>query len=317
MRLDLDDLRLFVEIAEARSLTQGARRAFLSAPAASARIRAIEAQLPQPLLVRGNRGVALTETGETLLRHARLVLRQMDVLRDDLSGRGEETGTLRVLANTTAVTEFMPEVLAGFLSTRPRVSVDLQERLTDDILRGVRDGAADLGVVSGDLDWTGLDRAVFSTDRLVLATPLGHPLARFPGRPGPVAFADTLAFAHVGLHEGSTLLAFLRGLMERHGYDRALRVKVRSFEAMCRMVEGGVGIGVVPESAARRHAQTMRIAMVPLAEPWATRDRCVVHRAGSPLTRSARALVAELMAMRAGGTAAPPGPRTIDPLADK
>lgn len=297
MHVDLDDLRLFVQVAEAGNLTAGARRAFLSPPAASARIRAIEAGLPQPLLVRGNRGVTLTDAGETLLRHARLILAQVAAMRDELTGEGEESGQLRVLANTTAVTEFMPEALSLFLATRPRVTVDLQERLTDDILRGVRDGAADLGVVSGELDWTGLDRAVFSTDRLVLATPVGHPLS---GR-GTVAFAETLGFAHIGLHEGSTLLAFLRGLMDRHGYDRALRVKVRSFEAMCRMVEGGVGIGVVPESAARRHAQTMRIALVALAEDWAIRDRCVVHRKGAALTRPARALIDQLMAMRAGG----------------
>lgn len=300
MRVDLDDLRLFVAVAEAGNLTRGAHAAFLSAPAASARIRAMEAALPQPLLIRGNRGVTLTDAGETVLRHARIVLRQIEIMRDDLTGAGEETGQLRVLANTTAVTEFMPEVLAVFLADRPRVSVDLQERLTDDILRGVREGAADLGIVSGDLDWAGLDRAVFSTDRLVLATPLGHALA---GR-GAVGFAETLAFHHIGLHEGSTLLAFLRGLMQRHGYDRALRVKVRSFEAMCRMAEAGVGIGIVPESAARRHAQTMRIALVALAEDWAVRDRCVVHRAGQPLPRSARALVAQLMAMGAGGVPA-------------
>ena len=298
MRVDLDDLRLFVAVAEAGNLTQGARAAFLSPPAASARIRALEAGLPQPLLVRGNRGVTLTEAGTVMLRHARIVLRQVEAMRDELAGEGAaEAGHLRVLANTTAVTEFMPEVLARFLVTRPRVTVDLQERLTNDILGGVRDGAADLGIVSGDLDWSGLERAVFSTDRLVLAAPLGHPLAAG----GPIGFAETLGFAHIGLHEGSTLLAFLRGLMARHGYDRALRVKVRSFEAMCRMVEGGVGIGVVPESAGRRHAQTMRIALVGLTEDWALRDRCVVWRAGSPLPRPARALVEALMAMRAGG----------------
>lgn len=297
MHIDLDDLRLFEQVAEAGNLTLGARRAFLSAPAASARIKAMESALPQPLLVRGNRGVTLTETGEKMLRHARIILSQVEAMRDELTGDGEESGRLRVLANTTAVTEFMPEVLALFLVNRPRVTVDLQERLTEDILRGVREGAADLGIVSGELDWTGLDRAIFSTDRLMLATPIGHPLAGH----GPVAFAETLEYAHIGLHEGSTLLTFLRGLMERHGYDRALRVNVRSFEAMCRMVEGGVGIGVVPESAARRHAQTMQIALVALTEDWAIRDRCVVHRKGAALTRPARALIGQLMAMKAGG----------------
>lgn len=297
MHLDLADLRLFAAVADAGNLTAGARRAFLSPPAASARIKAMEATLGAPLLYRGNRGVSLTETGQTLLHHARLILRQMDYLRDDLSG--QDRGHLRLYANTTAVTEFMPELLARFLADRPGVTVDLQERLTQDILRGVRDGAADLGIVSGPIEGAGLQAVRFSTDHLLLATPRAHPLA---GR-AAVSFADTLHHDHIGLHDGSSLLAFLRGLMERTGYDRALRVQVRSFEAMCRMCEAGVGIGVVPESAARRHARTMDIALIPIADPWAIRDRSVVMRDRAALTRVAQALVDDLVRAGAGGRA--------------
>ncbi|MFP4273743.1 MAG: LysR family transcriptional regulator [Paracoccaceae bacterium] len=298
MDIDITDLRLFVEIAEAGNLTRGARRAYLTPPAASARIKALEARLGAALLYRGNRGVSLTTAGARFLHHARLILRQLDYLRDEFAAGGAAGGHLRVYANTTAVTEFLPELLASFLADRPDASVDVQERLTRDIFRGVRDGSADMGIVSGEVPGEGIEAIPFSTDRLVLAVPEGHPLTKC----ARVSFAETLAHRHVGLHEGSTLLAFLQGLMDKSGYDRALRTQVRSFEAMCRMVETGVGIGVVPESAAMRHACTMRLRFIEIAEPWALRTRSVVVRDRAALPRLARALIDELVRTGAGGS---------------
>lgn len=299
MYIELADLKLFAEIAEAGNLTKGARRAFLSAPAASARLKALEKQLGAHVFYREARGVSLTRAGETLLRHAHLILRQVEHLKSEFSSFGADaTGHIRIYANTTAVTAFMPEILAGFLASRPGVTVDLQERLTQDIIRAIVDGSADIGIVSGPIDAQGLQALHFSTDRLVLATPVGHPLSNRTR----LKFAESLRFEHIGLHEGSTLLAFLRGLMEKNGYDRALRIQVRSFEAMCRMVEAGVGVCVVPESAALRHAQTMQIVIVAIEDDWAVRKRSVLTRDLEALPGCARALVAELMAQASGGS---------------
>ena len=298
MHIDLKDLKLFIAIAEAGNLTRGAKRAYITAPAASARIKALEETLSVQLLYRGNKGVSLTLAGERFLHHARLIQRQLDYLREDFSDDGAIGGHVRIYANTTAVTEFLPEILASFLADRPGVSIDLHERLTKDIVRGIQDGSADLGIVSGDITSNGLDVIPFSTDRLVLATAKTHPLARRR----EVRFAATLKHEHIGLHEGSTLLAFLQSLMEKNGYDQALRIQVRSFEAMCRLIEAGVGIGVVPESAARRHAKTMQIKLVTLSDPWAIRTRSVLVRSREALPRSALALVEELVRTGAGGT---------------
>ena len=288
MHFDLADLRLFVHIAEAPSLTQGARRAHLSAAAASARIKALEGQLDCRLLYRDNRGVELTPAGQRLLQHARLILRQVEHLKDDFSEQGgDQVGHIRIFANTTAVTEFLPELLAGFLAVRPGVSVDLQERLNRDIVRAILDGSADLGIVAGPVRAEGLQVVHFSTDRLVLAVPPGHPL----GRLRRLTLADTLDFAHIGLHEGSTLQSFLREQVERVGGSLNLRIQVASFEAICRMVEAGVGIGVIPETAARRHSRTMNLQILALDEPWVVRERSVLVRDREALPGCARALV--------------------------
>ncbi|PAU52899.1 LysR family transcriptional regulator [Pseudomonas sp. PIC25] len=291
MHFDLADLRLFIHIAEAPSLTQGARRAFLSPAAASARIKALEGQLGSRLLYRDNRGVELTPAGQRLLQHARLIMRQVDYLKSEFTEYGAEAaGHIRIFANTTAVTEFLPEVLAGFLADRPGVTVDLQERLSRDIVRGVLDGSTDLGIIAGPVQAPGLQVLHFSTDRLVLAVPVDHELATRE----QVKLHDTLAFQHIGLHEGSTLLSFLRERVEHLGEQLSLRIQVSSFEAVCRMIEAGVGIGIIPESAARRHSRTMRLAVVKLDELWAVRERSILVRELEALPGSIRALIATL-----------------------
>ncbi len=292
MHFDLADLRLFIHIAESPSLTQGARRAHLSPAAASARIKALESQLDSRLLYRDSRGVELTPAGNKLLQHARLIMRQVDYLKSEFTEYGTDSaGHIRIFANTTAVTEFLPEVLAGFLAERPGVSVDLQERLSRDIVRGVLDGSTDMGIIAGPVRAEGLQVLHFSTDRLLLAVPIGHPLAG----ERQVTLRQTLAYQHIGLHEGSTLLTFLRDQVEKLGGQLSLRIQVSSFEAVCRMIEAGVGIGIIPESAARRHSRTMQLALVALDEPWAVRERSILVRELDALPGSVRALIATLV----------------------
>lgn len=292
MHFDLADLRLFIHIGESPSLTQGARRAHLSPAAASARIKALEAQLDTRLLYRDSRGVELTPAGHTLLTHARLVMRQVDYLKAEFTQfGGDSAGHIRIFANTTAVTEFLPEVLAGFLAQRPGVTVDLQERLSRDIVRGVLDGSTDMGIIAGPVEASGLQVMHFSTDRLVLIVPAGHELASRR----QVTLKQTMAYQHIGLHDGSTLLTFLRDQVERMGETLALRIQLSGFEAICRMVEAGVGIGIIPESSASRHSHTMNLVTIALDEPWAERERSILVRELEALPGTVRALIKTLM----------------------
>jgi DNA-binding transcriptional LysR family regulator len=295
MNIELVDLRLFVNIAECGNLTHGAEKAFLSPPAASARIKSLEHEAGRQLFIRSNKGVALTDAGEVFLRQARLVLRQVDFLHAEMIN--PDSGHIRISANTTALTEFLPEILAQFLTDWPGVTVDLQERLTRDIIRSVSDGTSDLGIISGDPKTDNLQVIPFSTDKLVLATAANHPLSNSKD----LMLADTLAFEHISLHDGSTLLDFLRQQFRRSGYDKHLRLQVRSFEAMCRLIEAGVGIGVVPESAANRHKATMDISLLNLCDSWAIRTRSVLVRDRETLPRTVDTLIDMLVASSAGG----------------
>lgn len=293
MHFDLSDIRLFIHVAASPSLTQGARRAGLSTAATSARIKALENQLGSKLLYRDSRGVTLTPAGEKLLRHARVIMRQVDYVKSEFAEYGSGLfGHIRIFANTTAVTEFLPEILAEFLARHHAVTVDLQERLSRDIVRGVLDGSADLGLIAGPVEAQGLEVMRYSTDRLLLALPEGHALTKRSS----VTLAETLDYAHISYREGSTLFDLVTSQVKRLGRTLPMRIQLASYEAICRMVESGVGVGIIPESAAERHRRTMRIITVPLDEPWALRERSLLVRDLEAMPGCVRDLIETLMA---------------------
>jgi len=317
MHFELSDLRIFVAVAQSPSLTQGAKRAHLSVAATSARIKSLEGQLNARLLYRDSRGVTLTPAGETLLKHARLILRQVDYAKHEFAQQASGmVGHIRIFSNTTAITEFMPEVLARFLSDHPAVTVDLQERLSRDIVRGVLEGSADLGLIAGPVGAQEIDVIHYSTDRLLLAVPKGHPLASATDaqrstpastdatsddepkvrNPHGVSFTKTLNYPHIGLREGSTLYDLVTRQVSRLGKALPLRVQASSYEGICRMIEAGVGIGIIPESAAVRHQATMQFETVPLKDAWAIRERSILVRELDAVPECVRALVTAISA---------------------
>src|SRR5581483_10533534 len=293
MRFDLTDLSLFRHVAEAGSITHGAERAHLALAAASTRIRNMEDALGVALFTRGRQGVAPTQAGRTLLQHARTILRQAERLHEDLGAySGGLAGQIRVLSNTNALTEFLPEALSSFLATHPTVSVDLEERLSDEIVGLIAEGVADLGVVAGTVDAGALETYPFRRDRFVLVVAADHPLAKR----SKIAFEEVLEHDFVGLDRSSAIQRFLATKAVRIGRPLRLRVQLRSFDAVCRLVECKVGIGIVPETTARRAARTMAIAIVPLADAWAVRDLTICVRDVNELPLYARQLVEHLRA---------------------
>jgi DNA-binding transcriptional LysR family regulator len=291
MRFDLTDLRLFCDVVDAGSITAGAEKSALALAAASTRIRGMEETLGAPLLIRSRQGVTPTEAGRTLLKHARALLAQSARLREDLSAyAGGLSGEVRLLANTNALTEFLPEALSAFLADHPHISVDLEEKLSDEIVGLVAEGAADVGIVAGTVDVGALTPYPFRSDRFVVVTAPGHPLAQRAS----ASFAEVLDYDFVGLDRASSLQRFLSGKAAREGRPLRLRVQLRSFDAVCRLVECGVGVGVVPRTTAARAAKTMALAVIDLADDWALRELTIVVRAAGELRPYARALVESL-----------------------
>jgi DNA-binding transcriptional LysR family regulator len=293
LHFDLVDLRLFVNIAETNSLTRGAERSHMSLPSASTRIKNFEDSLGAKLLYRTSQGVTLTPPGQAFLHHARLVLQQLEQLRGDLQQYVHGVkGHVRIFANTTAITEFLPAILPTFLASHPDVSVDLRERLSPDIVRAVSEGTTDIGIVAGHARTEGLEVLPYRKDRLVLATAFAHPLAKLD----EVSFGETLEYDYVGLHEASAIHAFLAQAASSHYKSIKTRIQVGNFEAVCRMIEANAGIGILPESAARRYEKTMSIRIIQLSDEWALRELCICVRSLQLLPVFARELVELLIA---------------------
>ena len=291
VRFDLTDLRLFLHTAEAGSITAGAERAHLTLASASARIRGMEDTLGVPLLTRNRRGVETTAAGRTLVHHARVVLQQMDRMRGELGeyARGLK-GYVRLLSNTAAMTEFLPETLSAFLAAHPEVDIDLEELVSHEIVEAIAQGRADIGIVNDAVDLSGLETFPFRHDRLVLVTARDHPLAERR----ELAFVETLQEDFVGLTGDNALQAYLAGHAARAGHRLKYRVRLRSFDAVCRMVERNVGVGVIPEHAAIRLQRSMGIRRVRLTDAWATRLLRICVRHFDDLPVFARQLIEHL-----------------------
>lgn len=293
MRFDLTDLRLFLHIVEAGSITHGAARAHLALPSASARLRGMEEIVGLPLLERRRRGITPTPAGDALAHHARLVLRQIEQMQGELGeyARGLK-GRIRLLANTAAMTEFLPEALAPYLAIHPNVDVELRERLSTEIVKAVSGGLAELGIIADAVDHGALQTRPFAIDRLVLVVARGNPLAQRRD----IAFGELAGHDFVGLSAGSPLQDYLDEHAMRAGRPLSFRIRMRTFDGVCRMVEHRVGLGIVPATAARKCVSAMAIHTVRLTDPWATRRLLLCYRALDELPPLARELAIHLSA---------------------
>ncbi|MDZ4333330.1 MAG: LysR substrate-binding domain-containing protein [Pseudomonas sp.] len=285
MHYDLIDLRLFVAIAEAKNLTRGAERVHLAASSASHRMRLLEASIGTPLLLREPRGVSLTRAGEALLRHARQVFAQLEQMHADLTPYAKGVrGHVSLWANTHATHTFLPDSLSSFLQRHPQVSISLEEHTSPQVLMAVARGEVEVGVVAGTIEGAEVELIPYRADRLVLIAPADHPLAASASS----LFAQVLDYPFVMLHSGSAIHTFTMNAAAALGRHLEVRIQVRSFEAVCRMVSAGVGIGLVPRSAVTAGAQ---LAVIELEEPWAQRDLKVCVRKRELLSGFAAELV--------------------------
>ncbi|AVS77282.1 LysR family transcriptional regulator [Paracidovorax avenae] len=292
-RIDLTSLQLFVAVCELGSIGRAAEREFIAASAVSKRLSDLEAAVGSALLYRHSRGVTLTPAGESLLHHARTVLFGLERMQGELSEYADGVrGHVRMHANISAIVQFLPEDLGVFAREHAQVKIDLQEHLSPDVLHAVREGAADMGLChTGDgAEPQELQSRPYRSDRLVLVVPEGHPLA---GRPA-ARFEDVLDWDIVGLQANSSISLAMRRGAARAGRPLRQRIQVTGLDAMCRMIDNGLGIGLLPDRAFALMRGVGRLQPVALDEPWAERSLRLVARDFGSLPVTARLLADHL-----------------------
>lgn len=291
-RIDSYSVRLFVSAARAGSIVRAAELENIAPSALSRRLADLEHAFDTPLLVRSPRGITLTDAGRMVLARGERIDEELQaLLREVQIEGGEVRGTVRLYANMSSVIGFLPERLQRFMAAHPAVTVSLHEEDTRDVIRACLDDRADVGVGVGTAVDTslppGLDAWHFSTDPLHVVLPVGHALARRKR----ISFDLALAHPLVGVHAGGALD---RSLVERAAALQmtfAPTVSVSSFDAVCRMVEAGLGIAIIPQSAAAAYAGSKRFVRRPLDEPWAERVLKVYALRKTPQPRAVTALI--------------------------
>ena len=292
---DIDSLALFVRAAELGNLTRASEASCITVPAASRRLSLLEHQFKVRLFERHSRGLELTPAGERLLQLAREVVAGVHHMRAEMGNyaRGPQS-VLRVQGNTSAMTQFLPGDIAAFQSAQADVRVVIEEGWSEDAARRVRNGEVDLGVIVEGVDVSGLVCRPYRRDHLAAVLRADDPLDG-----DEIAFEDLLERDLVGLEGGSTLTRLLTARAAHLQRPIALRVQVRSFEAVCRAVEARLGIGVLPLAAARSFAPSMPLRVLPLSDAWASRAMLLCIRSQPAPQSPLGALVAHLEACAA------------------
>lgn len=294
---DIDSLALFVRAAELRSLTKAALASHIGLAAASRRMALLEHRFKTTLLERSPKGVGLTAAGSALLPHAKAMLLQMNQMQAEMGDHAAgRKGSLRLLANTSAMTETLPGDLADFAAANPEVRLKVEERWSEEIVRTLLAGEADIGIILEGLPTTGLETYPYRNDRLAIVTTPAHPLCELAA----LRFENVLDYDLVALEGGSSMMRLLAEQAAVAEKVLKLRIQVRSFEAVCRMVQAGLGVGLLPFEAASALGLGLGLAVRPLVEDWALRNMLVCvkkERKDGAANASLALLLGHLVAM--------------------
>jgi DNA-binding transcriptional LysR family regulator len=285
-------LRLFVAVCETNSIAKAAEREAISPSALSKRISDLEKSFDTVLLDRWQRGVTPTAAGEALLAHARHLLQSLDRMHSEVSEYGEGVrGHVRLLAIPTAIAEFLPEQLAAFLKANAHISVSLEEKVTASVLRGVENGAADIGICRDLIATPDLEVRPLGSDQRVVVVSAHHPLAREQA----VTLEQTLDFEHVELSQHASLLTVFNRAAGDLSRELRVRLNVPSFDAALRVIDSGVAIGIMPIEVVGRFKRLYNLQVIPLSEEWATQKFVICTRRGPSSSPAARRLLDYLL----------------------
>jgi DNA-binding transcriptional LysR family regulator len=291
MRFDLLSLRLFVSVCEHLSIARAAEAHHIAASAVSKRMSDLENMLKAPLFFRGPKGLDLTDTALALLHHARILLRDLSQMEAELGDhRKGVRGKVRIAASVSTIVQHLPGDLARFLAQHGGVGIELEEGISQDIVRAVADNAADIGVFGGNLPTPGLTVLPYRNDRLIVLMRSEHPLAGA----GKATFAQIAEHDLVGPQKGSFLDSLFLRAVGNLSQPARLRIRVNGFETAASMVEAGLGIALVPENLAARYVAGGALTAVQLDEDWATREWKLCTRNVDTLPPPAQLLVQHL-----------------------
>ena len=291
--LDLQTLRLFAAVCDQRSIARVAEQESIVGSAISKRLAQLEDTVGTPLLLRKRRGVVPTPAGETLLEHARTMLASVGQIERDMAAYATGTrGHVRMLVTASVMAESLADDVAAFLQdpAHRSIQISMEERVSPDVVQGIREGSASIGICWDAADLSGLQTRNYRSDHLAIVAHASHPVAQLP----TVRFADVLGYEFVSMPALSAVQVLLARAAAVEGKTLAHRVLVSNFDAALRVVRANLAISVVPREVAAPFAQTAPVRIVPLSDAWAQRRFAICYRDEQALSPAAQLLVQHL-----------------------
>lgn len=287
MRFDIIDLRLFLNVHKAGSITGGAVLSNITLQAASERIRGMENELGVLLFSRSRKGVTLSDAGYSLVNHANIVLQQFEHMRSELDQYSKGLrGHINLLCNSSAQNEFLPKLIGPYLLSKPNISISIKEMLSYDIVAAIKNQTANLGIIADSTPLNGLASRPFCDDELVVFAPAGDCWRDIES----TMFENIVEAEFIGLSEGSALQEHIEGHAKKLGYRLNYRARMATFDAVMQVVNSGVGIAVIPRHAATRYDNNQS-KIIRLSERWAERKLIICARDFADLPGYAKAFV--------------------------
>ncbi|EKT62421.1 LysR substrate-binding domain-containing protein [Providencia burhodogranariea] len=275
MRFDITDLRLFLNIYKAGSITGGANLSHLSLQSASERIRGMESELGVLLFTRTKVGVTLTNAGLSLVNHANTVLQQIEHMRSELQQYSKGLrGHIHLLANSSGQTEFLPHKIGRYLHQQPNISLSVTEMPSTKIVSNINNQMADLGIVADSTALNGLDHRTLCDDPLIVFVPLASPWTKWDS----VSFSDIVNSEFVGLTEGIALQDHLDEHAKSLGTRLNYRVRMATVDGIMQVVSQGGGLAIIPQQSALRFIGNYQGKLISLSDTWAKRKLVICAR---------------------------------------
>ena len=290
-RFNFVTLALIVSVVRAGSISAGAKAMNLALAAASKRIADFESYVGVAIFSRLPQGVALTEAGQAIFHNILSILENVELLHRNIEqiGAGGQSH-VRLWVSPAAISEHLPEQLSSFIQANQDITVELEERDSSDIIKAVRENRADIGIFVDAMNSNGLQTSVYCEEELVVIVPEGHPLTHTKR----TTLGEALTYDFVGMQSGTPLAARVDYESSQLGRTPNFKIQVRGVETMCRMVAAGLGIGILPEAAARRYLERLGLRSVAINEAWAKRRLFLGYRDEATLRHAARLLVGYL-----------------------
>ncbi|HXW10081.1 MAG TPA: LysR substrate-binding domain-containing protein [Steroidobacteraceae bacterium] len=288
--MNLRDLRYLVALADERHFGKAAERCFVSQPTLSAQVRKLEEYLGVPLVERQPKRVALTPTGEKVVRRARALLQEADAIVElAKNDRDPLAGPLKLALIPTVGPYLLPHVVGRLRKELPRLKLMLYEYQTEPLLEKLRAGEIDLGVLALPVPLDGLESAELYDEPFMLAMPAAHALADVERVKVDDLRGETLLL----LEDGHCLRDQALEVCSRIRVSEAQDYRATSLETLRQMVAAGHGITLLPELAAETPVGTARgLRIKPFSRPAPSRTIGAVWRKSTTRAPAIEAIVA-------------------------